>query len=495
MKFRFRILFTILLLLVILPVRMDAEEAENISSIDLITDSENMAYPLWLFNQDETTPQTSKPGLSFTLTHEKGFGSLYIVFDVPYGAYTLKNNDDGREVTCGQNNFIHEFVDVQGLFGMAPKSLTITFGDHEVKLCEIRAYTEGDVPADVQKWKRAPEEGVDLLAFPTHGDDEELFFAGMLPYYAGEKEYEVQVAYSTDHHNLGMLRTHEMLNSLWAVGVRNYPVFGPFPDFLTKNASAAVAAIQPYKFTEDDVKAYVVEQIRRFKPLVIVGHDLEGEYGHGFHRLYGRIVQEASDISMDPDKYPESAEKYGVWDAPKTYTHLFADNPIHMNWDVPLEKFDGMTAYEVSKEIGFPTYKSQYSGFAWYFNYKDTAEDIKEMSPCDFGLYRTTVGADVNKNDLFENLEPRKLGGYQPEEETEPAETIQATTEETTEPQNTAEETKTPEPPGPAPDLQKKLAEKTEKRMNMAFLALGISLLFALILTIILTVLVRKKRK
>lgn len=417
---KFRKILLLLALLAMLPaseVRAQAQLAREISSADLVTARENMPHPAWLFNDDLMGFQQCKANMSMTLSSEEGIGSLYIIFNVSHGAFRVVNNDDGRECICGEENFLHDYVDIAKKFGMAPKSITIHFGEGGVQLNELRVFTEGEPPRDVQRWKTAPKDGVDLLVFPTHGDDEQLFFAGMLPWYAGEKGYEVQVAYSTDHHNYGPVRPHEMLNGLWEVGVTNYPVFGPFPDFLTENEYNALQSIKPAGYEEKDVLSYVVEQIRRFRPLVIVGHDLNGEYGHGFHRLYGRMVTEASGISMDPEQFPESAEKYGIWDVPKTYIHLYPQNTLHMDWDIPTSRFDGMTAYEVCKHRGYPAHKSQYKGFAWYFAGFDRADCIPDNGPCDYGLYRSTVGEDVNKNDLFENLLCRKEMHRRAEEE------------------------------------------------------------------------------
>ena len=75
-----------------------------------------------------------------------------------------------------------------------------------------------------------------------------------------------------------------------------------------------------------------------------------------------------------------------------------------MDWDQPLESFDGMTAYEVTKELGFPCHVSQVSGFLWYMAGADTAAEVAQYSPCEYGLYRSTVGPDVKKNDFFENV-------------------------------------------------------------------------------------------
>lgn len=396
------------LLLLPLPCMAQEQGAKEISSVKLVTDRKNFPYPAWLFNGDRITFQTCKGGSSLTLSSQEGIGSLAILFNRSHAPYWIRNEETGEEKICGEENFLHDFVDVKAMFGTPLTSLTVTFPGDPVQLTELRVFTEGEVPKDVQRWKTAPDDGVDLLVFPAHGDDEQLFFAGLLPYYAGELGYEVQVAYSTDHHNYNSVRPHEMLNGLWAVGVRNYPVFGPFPDYYSESEDQAVRSIQPAEFQREDVKAYVTEQIRRFKPLVVVGHDLNGEYGHGFHRLYGHVVQECVDESVDYRLYPESSEKYGVWDVPKTYSHLYQEHPVHMNWDVPLKNFDGMTAYQVTKQYGYPAHRSQYSGFAWYFADHDTAESIRKFSPCDYGLYRSTVGEDVQKNDLFENLTDRK---------------------------------------------------------------------------------------
>ena len=153
---------------------------------------------------------------------------------------------------------------------------------------------------------------------------------------------------------------------------------------------------------------YVTEQLRRFRPLVALGHDLNGEYGHGAHMLYADLLTQAVEAAADESQFPESARRYGVWDTPKTYLHLYEENPIVMDWDRPLSRFDGMSAYQVTKQLGFPCHNSQKEQYYWYFNWnlsmEDHATDIRRYSPCNYGLYRSTVGEDVEKNDFFENL-------------------------------------------------------------------------------------------
>ena len=135
-----------------------------------------------------------------------------------------------------------------------------------------------------------------------------------------------------------------------------------------------------------------------------VAHDFNGEYGHTLHKVYARLVADAVAVSADPEAYPESAETYGIWDVPKTYVHLYEENPIVMNWDIPMENFGGMTPYQVAKELGFPCHSSQQKGWGYFFRGHDTCADIPHYNPSFYGLYRATVAADEEKNDMFENL-------------------------------------------------------------------------------------------
>ena len=409
MKTRISTLLCFLLALLMLPliqapVSAEQPAAKEISSRQLVTDMQGFYYCDWLFDTATKYGQQIPSNSTMTLEHEEGIGSLYLHYQkTPIVEYTVTNSDTGESRTCGTNGFLHEFVDVVELFGAPAKKLTITFGENPSLITEMRVFTQGEPPKDVQRWQLAPEEGVDLLVFSAHGDDEQLFFAGLLPYYAGELGYQVQVVYSTDHMNYGPDRAHEILDGLWVTGVTNYPVMGPFPDYLTQSAEETINSLVVRGFAEDAVPQFVMEQVRRFKPLVMVSHDLEGEYGHGMHRLIAQSVKEAAENSANSSIFPESAQKYGVWDVPKTYLHLYPENQIVMDWDQPLAHFDGMTGWQVTRNLGFPAHKSQYRDFYWYIE-PETAAEVPEMNPCEYGLVRTTVGADAEKNDMFENL-------------------------------------------------------------------------------------------
>ena len=428
MKYVFRNIICLLLCLrvalpltLVQPVRAeeaDSEEvvtiisarvAADISSSEVITASEGIPGISGLFDGNIYSGRSSADNASMTIEYESGLGSLYFIFEKAYGPYTVTDNGSGESITCGEYGFMHEFIDLEASFGTAPSSVTVSF-PNSVCINELSVYTPGEVPDTVQKWSAPVEDGTDLILFSTHGDDEQLFFAGLLPYYAGELGYQVQVVYLTDHTNqVGTRRMREMLAGLWAVGVTTYPVFGSFADFKTEDKDAAYQTFKALGSSREELLGFVVEQIRRFNPLVVVGHDFEGEYRHGQHMVYAELLAEALEISNDESYYPELAEQYGLWDVPKAYFHLYEENEIVMDWDQPLEKFGGLTAFQVTQQLGFPCHKSQQNTWFYRWIYGDYGEvtqasQLEKYSPCHYGLYRSTVGDDVEKNDFFENL-------------------------------------------------------------------------------------------
>lgn len=429
-----RSLWILLCLCVFLALAPEArgtemDQARDISAASLITEQEGFSNVSGLFDGNTVSTQVYNDHSRLTLVSDEGIGSLYLIFDVEYGGYSVTDNDIGETVWFGQNGFLHDFLDLEAAFGAAPSSVTVSFDSGAVRLNELYVFSPGQTPAFVQRWDAPAEGQADLVLFSAHGDDDQLFFAGMLPYYAGELGYQVQVVYLTNHRNLTTERCHEMLDGLWAVGVRSYPVFGPFGDYYSLSLEDAYSMFRNTGVSREELEGFVVEQLRRFRPLVAVGHDVEGEYGHGQHRLYADLLMKAVAVSFDPEQYPESAERYGVWDVPKTYLHLYPENPVVLDWDRPLEHFDGMTAYQVTKHVGFPCHKSQFQDFAWFFTGAETAAEVSKFSPCQYGLYRSTVGQDREKNDLFENLTAYSASIEEPTVPTE--ETIAAVPEET----------------------------------------------------------------
>lgn len=404
-----------MLCLVLLLVWMPAVRAEEASAVasDISENTYFMGSGFkdfsFLIDKDTDNYRTSDIGATMTLLNDQGIGSVYLIFDEEYGEYTIENVGSGELLTVGKHGFLHEYVDLYQAFGEAPTVISIHFERRKAKISEIYLFSAGEAPDFVQRWQPPLESKTDLLLLSTHGDDDQLFFAGLLPLYAGQKKLGVQVAYLTDHRNLTNARTHEILNGLWAVGCTAYPVMPDFPDFRIDSLRGTYEEFEDLGVSADELRGYVVELLRRFKPKVVVGHDIDGEYGHGMHMVYTDCLIKALKLSNDPESFPETVEEYGLWEVPKTYLHLYEKNPIVMDYDQPLSEFDDMTAFQVSQKLGYPCHKSQqYTWFTDWINGEDNsitkASQIKRYNPSYFGLYYSTVGEDVSKDDFLENV-------------------------------------------------------------------------------------------
>lgn len=328
------------------------------------------------------TRTTFSSGDTITITSSEKMYSLYIKWDLVPSEWTLSY--EGKTVTNGTNGFLHEYVEIPE----GTTQMTITFASQE-SICDLHVYSSGLAPDDVQTWK-TPCDNADILVFATHADDEILFLGGVLATYGGEEDLAVQVAYMCEFTSTAKIREHEKLDGLWESGIKHYPVCGDFPDLYSETLEAAKK-----QYVYDDVKAYAMSCIRRFKPLVVVTQDLNGEYGHGGHMLFSHAVAECVETSNDASVYPDSAATYGTWDVPKTYLHLYTENKLTMNLRLPLSRMGNRTSIEVQSDA----YKKHVSQqWCWFY-----VSDEYEYSCADFGLYRTTVGTDTG-NDMLEHV-------------------------------------------------------------------------------------------
>ena len=369
-----------------------------------------------LCDGDRTAVAAADGPATVTVSRPGGIAALYIEFDRVPGAWTLTDPGGGGSLSCGENGFLHEYVDATALGGL-PEQVVLDFPEG-ASIGEIHAFSEGDLPDWVQIWQ-APCDRADLLLISSHADDEQLFFAGVLPYYAVERDLNVQVAYLVQYFEGGYAdrrRTHEQLDGLWTVGVRNYPVMPEFPDLYSESddrETALARAISVYGaagYEYDDFVDYLTWCIRRFRPLVVVSHDPDGEYGHGTHVLCADALGTALERAADPALDQARGETLDPWQVEKTYLHLYPENQIVMDWDTPLDSLGGKTPFQVSQE-GFARHESQH--WTWFYRWIygssgspiQKAADIQNYSPCLYGLYNTRVGPDTAGGDFFEHVE------------------------------------------------------------------------------------------
>lgn len=258
-------------------------------------------------------------------------------------------------------------------------------------LAEVTVYSPGEVPGSVQRWK-PPHEKAELLLISAHPDDEILFMGGTIPYYAGEMQRAVQVAYlvpATPYRKL------ELLDGLWLCGCRNYPDIGSFPD---RFSTTLASMYRQEGWGRAAVLRHVVNLYRRYQPEVVVTHDVNGEYGHGAHRVAADAAQQAVALAADTTYQDKRLTETMPWQVQKLYLHLYEEGALRMDWRVPLARFGGRTAFDMAE-----------AAFACHVSQQHTEYKVEDFGPYDnakFGLAFSAVGEDVNKNDFFENVTP-----------------------------------------------------------------------------------------
>lgn len=381
--------FAVLLLLLLLPMSASAMEAKDLTGeCDITSPNQRTAS---VHDGDYTTAWRSdrqrKPYLEFNLPEGKTAQYLYICFaDMPDSwAIEEKTDDKWQTVAEGSRDYDHALVELGGKshFRLVEDSGVTT----RLKINEVFVFGEGELPDWVQRWEPTPEKA-DLLVLAAHPDDELIFFGGTIPTYAAERKMNVVVAYMT---YANVARKSELLNGLWHMGLRTYPVIGNFGDSYTRKMNEMYDA-----WKKEKVRKYVMGLVRRYKPEVMVTHDVGGEYGHGAHKVCADVAKYCVENSADASVLPELAKKYGTWSVKKLYLHMGESNNTFMDWNVPLESMGGKTSEQLAQEAFLLHVTQQKTEYV--------VTDEGETGNARFTLVHSEVGSDVVGGDFFENI-------------------------------------------------------------------------------------------
>ena len=340
------------------------------------------------------TRVTLTAGTKLACTAREPVMGLYFETEAPAGRITVTVGD--RVIEADEQNYLHFYLD-----GIDAAEFTILFQD-KVSVANLHFLSEGSIPDWVQFWEPTPTE-CDLLLLPTHYDDESLYFGGVIPW-ALDRGAVVNVAYYCDHRTEPW-RKHEMLNALWASGLRTYPIFGSFFDSWLVDLNTALRQLAVAGYGWEDIQERQVEIFRKYKPQVILTHSETGEYGHCQHILYERLCLETAMMAADETIFPELAEQYGAHSISKIYIHNFRSEAgqIFLDLDQPLDSFDDRTPYEITIDA-FRKHKSQADAFIGWLKDPGAARNIADYSPCEWGLYYSRVGSDSRTDTIFENI-------------------------------------------------------------------------------------------
>lgn len=349
----------------------------------LMTDKKYTSY--WESNKIKT------PWIAITAPEGKPIAGLYVCFGNMPESWEIQTSDDGKDwftAVPGDTRFLHAYVALPQPAQYVRLAVT-SEKKTALRINELFVLSEGDLPDWVQVWQPT-EEKADILFLSTHPDDELIFFGGAIPTYAVEQQRKVVVAYFTRSNTT---RSSELLNGLWHMGVRTYPVIGNFKDSYAKNLKAA------YKTAggKGKVNEWIVGLYRQYKPEVVVTQDTNGEYGHKQHMMIADAAQNCIALAANEDEFTASTIAYGTWQVKKLYLHLYPENQITFDWTIPLKSMNGATGIELAEEA-YTLHKTQASSGM------SVTETGTKYDNRVFGLAFTTVGEDVRKDDFLENI-------------------------------------------------------------------------------------------
>ena len=348
-------------------------------------------------------PLKDKKGWLEVQTEEPVRGIYIMLFEkitVPLEYEIQVQDETGEWQTAGQGG--------RYLINWHPLEKSVTAfrilgtGRERIRISELRLYGEGEKPREVQDWQTIGK--CDMMLISGHPDDEILWFAGLLPTYAGDRGLRVQLAVMAP---TGGERKLELLHAIWHCGVNAYPEFIGLVD---KNGKTVEGQYTAWK-GKNRVQGLVTEVIRKHQPEVIVTHGENGEYGHGAHKTACACAKDCVKLASKANRFPKSAKQYGTWQVKKLYLHEYRKNIIPCDWTLPLEAFDGKTGYEVASEA-FQYHRSQIRrnwGLDPDGSVHNNAGPLEHDNSL-FGLFYTTVGQDTGIGDFMEHITTEKTG-------------------------------------------------------------------------------------
>ena len=307
-----------------------------------------------------------------TITSREPVYGLYLCFrTMPAYEVQVDRGHGWEKAADGNTEYLHMYYELDGV-----KQIRIIATENQktvIGFNEISVFGEGETPEWVQRWEPTPEK-TDLMFVIANPDDEVLYLGGAIPVYACEKQRSTAVvcmAYDNQS------RRSELLNSLWSMGYRYYPLINPQKSLSgkTRNTSLTFAA----------------EAIRRCRPEVIVTLDENGEGKNSQRKLTADICREAYDLAAT------QSGTAGSWQAKKLYMHLYGSHPTILDWDQPLESQKGLSGISAAR-YAYLYYKTQDA------TDKSVLGTGSKFPNNEFGLVRTTVGEDRTQDDFLENI-------------------------------------------------------------------------------------------
>ena len=336
--------------------------------------------------------------------------SVYGSIDIGYayiGWHTLPSKVkitwvDGSRKAVSEKEYVPDFLDEYipapqtGIYGY-----TLTFRN-ECAVSEVSAFSAGHLSENIPQFEKNNKNPAVMLVTGYPGEEISCF-GGLLPYLVNQGA-PVQIVYLNSYNRE---RQEECLNTLWKMGIKNYPVF-----LNTSGKRSLDGDILKSTWEKNgDVSKELLNVIEEYRPSVIVTH--------GKTRYFPLMAETEVAYSAFTGIY--SKIKKTSW-LKKVYF-------VSTSGSKESEKYDFSASYEQAAELYGSGYTSLRS-----FHYEPYKEDA-------YVLYHTGVGSDKN-GDILENISYAAIDTPAPKNTPVPEATEVITPEPTEAP--TAEPTVTP---------------------------------------------------
>lgn len=316
----------------------------------------------------------------------------------------------------------------------------------EGAIADVSVYgADEELPASVQRWEPTPDKA-DLLLIAAEPGAEWKELGGALTNYTFERGVKTAILYVSDFGKRE--RAEEALSTLWAMGVREYPLFA---GFTCSNYDSYDMVTEGYR--KASLPDYLTQVITALSPKVIVTHGLaETQAAHRY--TAEQVVKVVTDDALTQKLY--------------CFGQMEGQSATTLDLSQPLNAFGGKTAVEAAQSA-YELHLSQHV-YGWTVD-----------STGAFTLAYTSVGDDAAKDDLLENISTSALISYtlatpSPAPTSEPTSTPLPT--DTPAPQQT-----TAAPVIKAGQVSGKISALVE-RFGAAALSLGIGLVLTVLLAL-----------
>ena len=188
-KWKCILLVVLMLLLAVLPAAAAADDdAENVTRKCTLDAGEYRYAATRILDDKLKSYQIFDPHTGFSVLWEDNVPAAWLCLqwlELPDGVTVSLYDGAGAlldEVALAANP-----ETVFELPAEARKA-TVTAGDVEMKVCQLRVFSHGVLPEPYHHWRELPE-NLDYLLLSTHPDDDVLYLGSVIPIYGADRGY------------------------------------------------------------------------------------------------------------------------------------------------------------------------------------------------------------------------------------------------------------------------------------------------------------------